>query len=161
MLDCGAQPSRAGASTAARAAKTARAKPWSLAVRALVRDAAGRLLLLRRSAQCRHFVGQWEFPGGKADPGEAFDAALRREVREETGLEIEITGLAGATAFETPEVNVVLLCLEARATGGKVKLSEEHDDFAWVPLNDLSQRQIVASMKPVVKNLLEGKESHV
>jgi 8-oxo-dGTP diphosphatase len=60
-------------------------KLYRLAVRAAILDGQGRSLLLRRSEVCKHFVGQWEWPGGKVDDGETVDVALRREVREETG----------------------------------------------------------------------------
>jgi 8-oxo-dGTP diphosphatase len=114
-------------------------KSFKLAVKAVIFDEQQRCLLLRRSRANKHFVGAWEWPGGKVDNGEAFADAVLRETREETSLEIEISGLAGATQFEMPAVNVVLLCMEARLTGGDLKLSEEHDEFAWVPLNELDR----------------------
>ena len=113
-------------------------KPFSLAVKAVILDAGGRCLLIRRSTANLHFVGQWEWPGGKVDPGEDFASAVIRETREETSLEVEITGLAGATHFEMPKVNVVLLCMETRIVGGEIKLSDQHDQFVWVPLTELS-----------------------
>ena len=108
-------------------------KPFRLAVRAVIRDEQGRCLLLRRSPMNKGFVGQWEWPGGKVDPGEDFDAALRREVREETGLEIELLGLVGSFDFEMPQARIATLCLEAQPAGGALRLSEEHDELAWVP----------------------------
>jgi 8-oxo-dGTP diphosphatase len=117
-------------------------KPFSLAVKAVIFDARGQCLLIRRSPHNRNFVGKWEWPGGKVDDGEAFATALLRETREETSLEIEITGLAGATQFEMATVVVVLLCMEARLTGSEVKLSDEHDDFAWVPLDELGLKPL-------------------
>ena len=84
-------------------------KPWGIAVYAIVRDRAGRVLLLRRSGKNKHFVGAWELPGGKADAGEAVDATLIRETREEAGIEIGLTRLAGATESEMPNIRVVLL----------------------------------------------------
>ena len=62
------------------------AKPFALAVKALVADKQGRLLAIRRSAASSQFGGNWDLPGGKVDPGESFDVALVREVAEETGL---------------------------------------------------------------------------
>ena len=110
--------------------------PWRLAVRAVVHDAQGRMLLLRRSNVCRNFVGCWEWPGGKVDPGEDFASAVRRETREETSLEVEITGLAGVTHFAAPAAHFVMLCMEVKTIGGEFKLSEEHDDYAWVAPGD-------------------------
>jgi 8-oxo-dGTP diphosphatase len=113
-------------------------KPYGLAVRALIRDARGRCLLLRRSQANRRFARLWEWPGGKCEPGEPFDTALRREVREETGLEIDLLGVVGASGFELPEVRVAVLCLEAKPIGGEVCLSLEHDEFAWVTLGEIA-----------------------
>jgi 8-oxo-dGTP diphosphatase len=113
--------------------------PFSLTVKAVIFDSQNRCLLLRRSAANRRFVGCWEWPGGKLDPGEDFAVGLHREVREEAGLEIELVGLAGATQFEMPSAHAILLCLEARALGTGVRLSEEHDDSAWASLGDLSR----------------------
>jgi len=112
-------------------------KPFSLAVKAAIADADGRYLLLRRSAHNRNFVGCWEWPGGKLDAGEDFAAGLHREVAEETGLIVELTGLACTTTYEMPKANMVLLCMEARVISGGVRLSEEHDAFVWVPLADI------------------------
>lgn len=123
------------------------AKPFRLAVKAVIFDERGRCLLIRRSNQCRNFVGQWEWPGGKVDPGEEFADAVVREAKEETSLNVEITGLAGATQFEMPAVNVVLLCMETRLIAGEVRLSEEHDDFTWVPLSDMENWDIVENAK--------------
>ncbi|HEY3863020.1 MAG TPA: NUDIX domain-containing protein [Verrucomicrobiae bacterium] len=117
-------------------------KPFSLAVKAVIVDAQGRCLLVRRSRENRAFTGAWEWPGGKVDAGETFDAAVIRETREETSLTVEITGLAGATQFEMPNVHVILLCMEARITGGEVKLSDEHDASAWVPLDELGSQEL-------------------
>jgi 8-oxo-dGTP diphosphatase len=123
-------------------------KPYGLAVKAVILDAQKRCLLLRRSRACRHFAGQWEWPGGKVDRGEDFAAALMREVHEETALAVKVTGFAGATHFEMPAAHVVLLCLETRVLSGKVKLSEEHDDLAWAPLDDLARWDLTDHVKP-------------
>jgi 8-oxo-dGTP diphosphatase len=133
-------------------------KPFALVVKAVIFDDQNHCLLVRRSAANHNFVGRWEWPGGKLDPGEDFAAGLRREVREESGLEIELTHLAGATQFEMPAANVILLCLNARPLSTAVRLSVEHDDFAWMPLSELPQWNILEAMKPVLKSLLEPKD---
>ncbi len=126
------------------------AKPFVLAVKAVILDVEDRCLLIRRSSQNRNFIGCWEWPGGKVDPGEDFATALERETREETALEIEIAGLAGATEFQMPKVNVVLLCMEARVTRGEFRLSEEHDASAWVPLRELAHWRLAEQVRPLM-----------
>jgi len=115
------------------------AKPFRLAVKAVVFDGAKRCLLLRRSAANKGFVGCWEWPGGKVDDGEDFATATLRETAEEAGLQIELTGPAGVTSFEMPAASIVLLCMEARLVSGEVRLSHEHDAAEWVPLAELGR----------------------
>src|SRR5438034_5526666 len=123
------------------------AKPFVLDCKAVIFDDQQRCLLIRRSNRNRNCIGCWEWPGGKLDAGEDFADAVVREAHEETSLEIEITGLAGATQFEMPKVNVVLLCMEARVIGGQLNLSDEHDDAAWVPLSELPKRELAAQVR--------------
>ncbi len=132
-------------------------KLWVMAVKAVITDAQGRQLLLRRSAQCRNYQGVWEWPGGKLDPGEDFATGLAREVREESGLEVAFTGLAGASEFEMPKVRVVLLCMHARLTGGDLRLSEEHDDAAWVAPEAMTAWDVIPPMRPILAENLNPK----
>ncbi len=120
-------------------------KPFGLAVKAVVTDEQGRCLLIRRSPHNRSFVGQWEWPGGKVDPGEDFALAAVREAKEETRLDVELTGFLGATSFEMPKLHVVLVCFEARVTGGELRLSEEHDAAEWVPWSRLAEFPLAES----------------
>ena len=106
---------------------------WALAVYAIVRDARGRVLLLQRSQSTKHFPGYWELPGGKPVPGNTFDATAVIEVFEETGLHVTPTGVAGAADGSVPGIRVAMLVLETRTRSTKVSLSDEHDDFRWVP----------------------------
>jgi 8-oxo-dGTP diphosphatase len=123
-------------------------KPYGLAVKAIVLRADGACLLIRRSRANAHFVGQWEWPGGKVDAGEDFATAVVREVKEECGLDVEITGFASATAFEMPKVHVVVLCMEVRVIGGALTLSEEHDAGEWVPLSELARWELTSHVRP-------------
>lgn len=126
-------------------------KPFGLAVKAFVYDGEGRCLLLQRSRLSTYFGGQWDLPGGKVDPGENFDAAMLREALEETGLTISLTGVAGATEYDMPKVRVVMLFLEARAIGGEVRLSDEHDEFVWTPRSELFDMDLSDQLKAFVE----------
>ena len=125
-----------------------------MSVKAVIVDDSDRHLLVRRSSRCRHYVGVWEWPGGKLDPGEDFAEGLAREVREECGLEVELTALAGASEFEMPRARVVQVCLFARITGGEMRLSDEHDAFEWVPQADLTKWDVIEPMKSVIEKVI-------
>jgi 8-oxo-dGTP diphosphatase len=139
-------------------------KPFKLAVRAVIKDEQGRCLLIRRSNVCKHFVGQWEWPGGKVDEGETFDLAILREVREETGLEITLTGVVGVTEMEVEKVRVAVLCMEAKLTGGTFTLSEEHDMFKWVPIEEMLRLDLTEVLKELAESYIaaqvKGEENH-
>jgi 8-oxo-dGTP diphosphatase len=72
-------------------------------VGAIVRDAHGRLLLARRGPAARNEVGAWEFPGGMVTFGETLVNAIQRELLEEYGIEIRITGLLGVFDHILPD----------------------------------------------------------
>ena len=93
------------------------------------------------------------------DRGESFSDAVVREAREETSLEVEITGLAGATQFEMPAVQVILLCMEACVKAGEVLLSDEHDEFAWIPLREIQARPLPDQVRDFMIAYAQRKES--
>src|SRR3954469_7876421 len=76
----------------------------------LAYDEAGRLLLVRRANEPGR--GLWSVPGGRVEPGETSEEAVVREVAEETGLRVVVTGLAGV--------------VERAAPGGGVYVIEDH-----------------------------------
>lgn len=118
-------------------------KGFSLTMKAVLVDGEGKTLLIRRSKANKNFTGKWEWPGGKVDPGEDFAVAAIREAKEETGLDVELTGVAGVAQFEMPKAFVVMLCMEARIVGGEIALSDEHDAFQWVPLSKLHEIELI------------------
>ena len=109
-------------------------QPFHLSGKVVVRDGEGRRLILQRSRKSKGNPGKWEFPGGKADPGERIDEALLREVTEETGLMIALERVVGYGQSELPGKTIVYVFFEARLEAGEVRLSDEHDAFAWVEL---------------------------
>jgi 8-oxo-dGTP diphosphatase len=103
----------------------------------LVRDRRGRVLILRRTQAVEHFAGCWELPGGKPAEGENFAKTAELEVDEETGLYVPPTGVAGAVESNLPGLRVAMLIMEGRATSSKVTLTSEHDDYRWVPIDEV------------------------
>ncbi len=108
------------------------AKPFALSVKAVIRDGAGRVLILKRSTDSKNNPGKWDFPGGKVDAGEDIDSALLREVSEETGLDIELSEVLSSAESETPVKKIAYLIMGARLSGGGLRLSSEHSGHLWV-----------------------------
>lgn len=93
----------------------------------------GRVLLLLNER------GEWDLPGGRPGPGEDHRAALRREVREEAGLEVEVGAALDEYLFEVLPTNFVrILPFACWLVGdGKAFVSHEHLEVRWVPLAEL------------------------
>ena len=119
----------------------------------LIVDEKNRLLLMKRSES-----GCWGPPGGSVELGEAVEMAARREVREETGLELEEITLFGV--FSGPELfyvypngvevyNVTIVYL-ARFKSGDIRLNGEHTDWRWFAPADIPE-SISPPIRPVVE----------
>jgi 8-oxo-dGTP diphosphatase len=91
---------------------------------ALLQDKS-RILLCRISSQVPNAAGKWTLPGGGLDFGEAPDRAVVREVMEETGLQIRVTGLATVDSqlFDLPDerVHVIRILYRAKVSGGTLQ----------------------------------------
>jgi 8-oxo-dGTP diphosphatase len=123
----------------------------------IVKD--GKYLITRRSATKKRFPGMWTVPGGKLEPADyqnlpkdtkdywynVLEQVLRREVREEVGLEIDnieyVTSLATIHADGAP--SLVISCM-ADYKSGEVRLQEsETDAFEWVSLEDAKGYELI------------------
>jgi 8-oxo-dGTP diphosphatase len=96
-----------------------------------------RMLVARRSAP-EQFAGMWEFPGGKIEPGEAAEAALHRELREELGIGVRLgSELPGETVAGWPlNARATMRVWLAEITDGEPHPLEDHDELRWVGLAD-------------------------
>lgn len=108
--------------------------PYPLSIKGvLIHD--GRVLLLLDER------AEWDLPGGRPDPGETHRAALTREVREETGLDVTVGTLLGEHLFEVlPQRFVRIVAYGCALVGASdVALSHEHLEMRWVPLAELGE----------------------
>lgn len=98
----------------------------------------GRALILRRAKSNHYGAGIWEFPGGKLEFGESLAEALTREVREETGLSVQLGKLLYAAApLVGPSRQAFIINYECLSAPGQVVLSEEHQDYLWASRSEM------------------------
>jgi len=113
-----------------------------VATSAVVLDSQGRVLMQRRADS-----GNWALPGGAMELDESLVASVVREVKEESGYEIEVTGLVGTytdplhiIAYSDGEVRRQFnVCYTARVTGGKLAISDESIEIRFVDQAELDR----------------------
>lgn len=104
----------------------------ALTVDAVITDARGRVLVTERGTG--PFCGSWVLPGGYVDPGETVEQACIREVREELGLAVKLTGLVGiySEPGRDPRGSVVSIAYRAEVIGGTLTVTAEARAHRWL-----------------------------
>ena len=124
-----------------------------VSVAALVTNDAGDILLVKSPWR------GWEYPGGLIEPGETFREALHREVREESGVEIEITGFVGIC--KNIEKDIVNIDFTARYIGGELTASEESTEVLWATPEHAMELITFPLTKKRLQNMLSSREEAV
>ncbi|MGB6399107.1 MAG: NUDIX hydrolase [Bradyrhizobium sp.] len=116
---------------------------------AIFRD--DKVLLVRRARSPGK--GFYSLPGGRVEFGESLHTALHREVDEETGLRIEIVGLAGWREV-LPTTggggHYLIMSFAARWAAREVVLNDEHDDFRWLSPEGLGDLKLTGGLQDVI-----------
>ncbi|WDO08013.1 NUDIX domain-containing protein [Streptomyces murinus] len=137
-------------------------KPNSLVVAAsaVVTDHKGRILLQRRRDN-----SLWALPGGGMDISDSLPGAAVREVKEETGYDVEITGLVGTytdprhiIAYSDGEVRRQFnVCFTARIIGGHLRISDESTEIRFVDPEEINTLPMHHTQKLRIRHFLENR----
>ena len=99
------------------------------------------------------FEGMWEFPGGKIEPGESRETALKREIQEELGVDIYIKELLCTTEYDYPTFHLTMHCYLCSVASGEIEL-REHKSAQWLTAETLdtvewlpADREIIAMLR--------------
>ena len=124
----------------------------------IVRYPDGRILICRRG-EGRKNAHLWEFPGGKIEPGETPQKALKREIEEELDTEIAVGNLVGTIEYDYPTFHLSMDCFWCEVVSGELVLKEaeaarwltkeEFDSVPWLPADQTILDVIRSSMQPV------------
>jgi 8-oxo-dGTP diphosphatase len=130
-------------------------RPRKLVVAGLIIGDDQRILITQRRAD-QALALQWEFPGGKVEPGEAPVAALVRELREEIGVTVTVGRIWDVLFHAYPAFDLVMLVYPCRIVEGSPR-AVEVADLAWVRAHDLPGWDILPADRPLVDRL--GREN--
>lgn len=131
-----------------------------VAVTAFIQDTAGRLLMIRRTDNDLYAV-----PGGAQEIGETIAQTVVREVREETGITVDVTGLIGiysdpahVISFSDGEVRQEFsLCFRARPIEGEPRTSSESKEVLWVEPAELADLNVHPSIRLRIQHGFENR----
>ena len=118
---------------------------------AVIHDTAGRFLLAQRPPG-KAFEGYWEFPGGKVEPGESAEDAVRRELHEELGIEVDTVCPWLTRDFEYPHASVRLRFFRIYQWQGEPN-GREGQRFAWQTTRGLDVAPILPANGPILRVL--------
>ena len=117
-------------------------------VAAIIRD-KGRIFATQRGYG--PYKDGWEFPGGKIEPGETPEEALKREIREELDTEIEVGEPAGHIEYDYPEFHLSMDCYLCTVVSGSLVL-KEHESARWLSRDELEAvRWLPADLSVIAK----------
>ena len=104
------------------------------------------------------FEGMWEFPGGKIEPGESRESALKREIQEELGIDITIDKFISTTDYDYPSFHLTMHCYLCSVESGEIEL-REHKSARWLTVESLdSVEWLPTDMEIIGKLSLTPKE---
>ena len=98
------------------------------------------------------FEGMWEFPGGKIEPGESREVALKREIQEELGVDIAIENLLYTTEYDYPSFHLTMHCYLCSIASGEIEL-REHKSARWSRPEELGSVEWLPADKDVISRL--------
>ena len=123
-------------------------------VAALIRKDNGFMIFQRPETKTRAY--QWEFVGGKVEPGESYEEALIRECREELNVGIEVGDIFMNLVHEYPDLTVHLTLFNARIAEG-VPRKLEHNDIRWITPAEIPQYDFCPADVEILNKLMEMK----
>ena len=126
-------------------------KPYGLTMRGIVKNKDNEILILRRHPKSRTNPHKWELPGGKVDPGEFFDEALVREIKEETNLDGAVGDFYEAIQDDYVHKRTVQVIMYLKNITGNVAISDEHDDWMWANLEKIKTLELSTAFEKVLK----------
>jgi 8-oxo-dGTP diphosphatase len=114
-------------------------------VGAVIRDASGRLLLIKRGHEPG--AGLWSLPGGRVEPDETDQQAVIREIAEETGLTVSCGGLLGSARLPgTGGATIEVRDYRAVVTGGDLAAGDDAADARWVDTAEMAALRLTAGL---------------
>lgn len=119
-------------------------------VSAIIHDEQGRVFATQRGYG--DYKDGWEFPGGKMEPGETAEEALKREIWEELETRIEVERLVQTVEYDYPQFHLTMHCFLCHIESGSLTL-KEHEAAKWLTLQDIDSVDWLPADRVVVERI--------
>ncbi|MBI2594386.1 NUDIX hydrolase [Candidatus Curtissbacteria bacterium] len=142
-------------------------KIQEVCVGAVINNKKGEILFVRRSDKDDFMPGFWELPGGSTDFGEEPQQGLAREIKEECGLDISVEKPLSVQTYYVQKKNLNKQCVEIVFLCKmidefqKIKLSDEHSEFAFLPLDRINEIKLSDYMMEILRDVSKYLSSHI
>lgn len=123
-----------------------------LVVAGLVSDGGTRVLITQRPPETSHPL-EWEFPGGKIEPGEHPETALKRELLEEIGIRVHVDGIWDVMHHDYRAFEVIMLVYACRLLPDQIPKCLEVHDLAWCSAHTLDDYPLLPADRPLIERL--------
>jgi 8-oxo-dGTP diphosphatase len=131
-----------------------------IAMRAFI-EYGGKVLLIRESGEYKEGAnqGKYDSVGGRVKIGQSWNESLLREIKEETGLDVEVGNPFSVDEWR-PVVNdehwqIIGVHFVCKAKTNQVQLSEDHDDFIWINPKEYKDYDLISKLEVVFEKYLE------
>lgn len=123
-------------------------------VAGIIENAEGKIFCVQRGESSKPYISKkWEFPGGKLEEGESYEAALVRELQEELKIEVIVKELITTVDHSYPDFRLIMHGYKCSIKNGQVPQLTEHLQSKWLFTNDLGQLDWAAADIPIVEIL--------
>lgn len=123
-----------------------------LIVTAAIIKKDNKILIARRAAH-KHLGGLWELPGGKIEDGESAEVCLKRELKEELGINANVQEFFMENSYDYGERQILLKAFYCELLSGEIVL-KDHDQIAWVEKSNFDKYKFAPADIPIINSLI-------
>ena len=116
------------------------------------------MILIAKRRKGDRFEHKWEFPGGKVHPGESPEECLKRELREELGIEVKVGAFICSSRFDYGHIAIELMAYKVLHVSGDFEL-HDHETIEWVCPGDLERYDFPEADIPIITRIRDAYRS--
>lgn len=130
-------------------------KAWTLIIHGLIKNKEDKILVLKNSPKSKYNPSLWDLPGGEIECDETFEDSLKKDIYNETKLEINIKKHIGSIEEEKDDNNIINLVILASPLNENVEVDKKYINYKWADLKRLKHLQLSPWLDKFLKKELK------